>query len=107
MYIDCKSDITLTKVGNKWMNEEAEFWKDEDYKWCSKENGQSWQYGYATLKDAVIAYTMSKAACNPNIKTVSSMLLDKDYKQENAWNKHDDKKKSAIKCAVVVRRFTE
>ncbi|QWU14402.1 hypothetical protein SAMN04487895_101711 [Paenibacillus sophorae] len=106
-YIDCKSNIELVKNKKRWENDQVEFWKEEEYGWCSKEKGQTWEYGYDTLKDAVVSYAMSIAKVEDSIKTTGSMLINKNYIQENAWNKNDTNKKvSVINCEVVVRRFT-
>lgn len=107
-YIDCQANLEIIKNKSIWQNEEVEFWKEEEYKWCFRRKGETWNYGYESLKDAVISYTSSLAIVNdPDIRVNGSMLIDKNYEQLNAWNKNDKGKKvSSINCEVVVRRFT-
>lgn len=106
-YIDLTANVVLFKNKAKWNNEHVEFWKEEEYDWCFRREGKTWNYGYKSLKDAIISYTMSLTEVeDPDVKITGSMLIDKDYKQENAWNKNDESKKvSSINCSVVVRRF--
>lgn len=107
-YIDCHAIVEVIKVKDKWQNGEVEFWKEEDYGWCFKCKGEHWNYGYESLKDAIIRYASSLAiVADPVIKITGSMLIDKNYEQANAWNRNDKGKKvSSINCEVVVRRFT-
>ena len=49
-----------------WENEEVMFWKDEDYGWrFSNKTNNKYNYGYNSLKEAVMCYLRGKTILKP------------------------------------------
>ena len=91
-------DLQYDRLNGRWKNERVEFWREDGYGWCFRETGQSWRYGYNSLRDAVTCYCAGEARKqSPEDEYCASRVADVEYVQRVD--------RSQLHCRATIRLF--
>ena len=88
-YRDFSAEIDLKRDPStgRWENDSVAFWKDETLGWCYRTTAGEWNYGYTSLRDAVVHYSIGLTASQrEDGDYCAHRLCDTDYRQHIGSN---------------------
>lgn len=95
-------ELTRNPVTGAWHNDKVAFWKDECHGWRFEETEGQYNYGYDTLRHAVVSYlTGCVGKMDTGGRFCASRILDIDY----STNQGPRSSTKSLHCAVTVRCF--
>lgn len=104
-YEDFAAELVLqrSKRDGKWQNDDIEFFKHDTLKWAYRTCTGKWNYGYDSLKDAVVKYTggLASDSAPESSQFIASRLCDVQYTQKLSPKTSE----GYIYCKVTRRLF--
>ena len=119
-YRDFSAEISLRRdpTTGHWANDSVAFWKDDTLGWCYRTTAGKWTYGYDSLRDAVIHFSVGLTeAQRKDSEFCAHRLCDTDYRQsinsdtlycKTTWRfftPQEDYEKIQQKCDALTMAF--